>query len=141
MKTGPPTADTRKSKEAVQMDNNSLAHTKRSCKYHRVFPPKYRRQAIYQQIPADIGQIIRMSCKRKDVEIIQAAAMKDHIHLICIYSAQVQCVVYYRYLKGKSSLTIFDRHAKLKYKYGNRHFWCRGYYVDTVGRNAKAINE
>ena len=99
------------------MDNNSLAHTKWNCKYHIVFTPKYRRQIIYKKISSDIGQIVRMLCARKGVEIIEAAAMPDHIHL------------------------IFDRHANLKYKYGNRHFWCRGYYVDTVGRNEKAIRE
>ena len=99
------------------MDKNTLAHTKWNCKYHIVFTPKYRRQIIYKKISSDIGQIVRMLCARKGVEIIEAAAMPDHIHL------------------------IFDRHANLKYKYGNRHFWCRGYYVDTVGRNEKAIRE
>ena len=123
------------------MDNNSLAHTKWNCKYHIVFTPKYRRQAIYKQISADIGQIIRALCKRKEVEIIQAAALKDHIHLYVAIPPKYSVSYIVGYLKGKSSLMIFDRHANLKYKYGNRHFWCRGYYVDTVGRKEKAINE
>ena len=141
MKAGSPTADTTRSKEAVQMDNNSLAHTKWNCKYHIVFTPKYRRQAIYQKISSDIGQIIRTLCKRKEIEIIQAAALKDHIHLYVAIPPKLSVSYVVGYLKGKSSLMIFDRHANLKYKYGNRHFWCRGYYVDTVGRNEKAINE
>ena len=141
VKAGSPTADTTRSKEVVQMDSNSLAHTKWNCKYHIVFTPKYRRQAIYQQISADIGQIIRVLCRRKEVEIIQAAALKDHIHLYVAIPPKLSVAYVVGYLKGKSSLMIFDRHANLKYKYGNRHFWCRGYYVDTVGRNEKAINE
>ena len=123
------------------MDSNSLAHTKWNCKYHIVFTPKYRRQVIYRQISADIGQIIRMLCRRKGIEIIQAAALKDHIHLYVSIPPKLSVSYVVGYLKGKSSLMIFDRHANLKYKYGNRHFWCRGYYVDTVGRNEKAINE
>ena len=123
------------------MDNNSLAHTKWNCKYHIVFTPKYRRQIIYKQISADIGQIIRALCARKGVEIIEAAAMPDHIHLYVSIPPKYSVSEFVGYLKGKSSLMIFDRHANLKYKYGNRHFWCRGYYVDTVGRNKKAIEE
>lgn len=123
------------------MDKNSLAHTKWNCKYHIVFTPKYRRQAIYKQISADIGQIIRTLCRRKEIEIIQAAALPDHIHLYVSIPPKYSVSYIVGYLKGKSSLMIFDRHANLKYKYGNRHFWCRGYYVDTVGRNEKAINE
>lgn len=121
------------------MDSNSLTHTKWNCKYHIVFTPKYRR--IYGQLLADIGQIIRMLCKRKEVTILQAAAKKDHIHLYVEIPPKYSVSYIVGYLKGKSSLMIFDRHANLKYKYGNRHFWCRGYYVDTVGRNEKAINE
>ena len=123
------------------MDNNSLAHTKWNCKYHIVFTPKYRRQIIYRQISADIGQIIRTLCGRKGVEIIEAAAMPDHIHLYVAIPPKYSVSEFMGYLKGKSSLMIFDRHANLKYKYGNRHFWCRGYYVDTVGRNEKTIKE
>ena len=102
------------------MDNNSLAHTKWNCKYHIVFTPKYRRQAIYQKISSDIGQIIRTLCKRKEIEIIQAAALKDHIHLYVAIPPKLSVSYVVGYLKGKSSLMIFDRHANLKYKYGNR---------------------
>ena len=123
------------------MDNNSLAHTKWNCKYHIVFTPKYRRQVIYKQISADIGQIIRSLCAQKGVEIIEAAALPDHIHLYVAIPPKYAVSEFVGFLKGKSSLMIFDRHANLKYKYGNRHFWCRGYYVDTVGRNEKTIKE
>ena len=102
-------------------DIRSLSHSKWRCKYHIVFAPKYRRQIIYRQLRADIGKILRDLCDRKGVEILEAAFMG--------------------YLKSKSSLMIFDRHANLKYKYGNRHFWCRGYYVDTVGKYENAIKE
>ena len=123
------------------MDNNSLSHTRWNCKYHIVFTPKYRRQIIYKQISADIGQIIRALCARKGVTIIEAAALPDHIHLYVEIPPKYSVSEFMGYLKRKSSLMIFDRHSSLKYKYGNRHFWCRGYYVDTVGRNAKAIEE
>jgi len=119
------------------MDNNSLAHTKWNCKYHIVFTPKYRRQVIYKQISADLGQIIRTLCARKGITIIEAAVLPDHIHLYVEIPPKYSVSEIVGYLKGKSSLMIFDRHANLKYKYGNRHFWCRGYYVDTVGRNEK----
>ena len=109
------------------MDNNNLAHTKWNCKYHIVFTPKYRRQAIYKQISADIGQIIRILCARKGIEIIEAAAMKDHIHLYVAIPPKYSVSDTMGYLKEKSSLMIFDRHANFKYKYGNRHFRCRGY--------------
>ena len=105
------------------------------------FAPKYRRQVIYKQISTDIGSIIRTLCARKGVEIIEAAAMPDHIHLYESIPPKYSVAEIMGYLKGKSSLMIFDRHANLKYKYGNRYFWCRGYYVDTVGRNEKAIKE
>ena len=123
------------------MDNNSLSHTRWNCKYHIVFTPKYRRQIIYKQISAEIGQIIRALCARKGVTIIEAAALPDHIHLYVEIPPKYSVSEFMGYLKRKSSLMIFDRHSSLKYKYGNRHFWCRGYYVDTVGRNAKAIEE
>ena len=124
------------------MDNNSLAHTKWNCKYHIVFTPKYRRQAIYQKISSDIGQIIRTLCKRKEIEIIQAAALKDHIHLYVAIPPKLSVSYVVGYLKGKSSLMIFDRHANLKYKYGNRHFWCRGYYGQYIlGKPANGIGD
>ncbi|WP_297426093.1 IS200/IS605 family transposase [Clostridium sp.] len=122
------------------MDNSSLAHTKWSCKYHIVFAPKYRRQIIYGKIKADIGRILRELCEYKKVEIIEANAHKDHILLVSI-PPKLSVAQFMGYLKGKSSLMIFDRHANLKYKYGNRQFLCKGYYVDTVGRNKKIIEE
>ena len=105
------------------MDKNSLAHTKWNCKYHIVFTPKYRRQAIYGKIKKDIG----------------ASACVDHIHMLVSIPPKIAASTFMGYLKGKTSLMIFDRYANLKYKYGNRTFWCRGYYVDTVGRNKERI--
>lgn len=122
-------------------DINSLSHSKWRCKYHIVFAPKYRRQEIYGTIKVDIGQIIRKLCEQKKVEILEATACKDHIHLLVSIPPHLSVAQFVGFLKGKSALMIFDRHANLKYKYGNRHFWCRGYYVDTVGRNAKVIGE
>ena len=121
--------------------DNSLAHTKWECKYHIVFAPKYRRQAIYKDIKADVGQILGTLCRRKGIEIIEAEACPDHIHMLVRIPPKYSVSEVVGYLKGKSSLMIFERHASLKYKYGNRHFWCRGYYVDTVGKNAKKIEE
>ena len=123
------------------MDNKSLAHTTWNCKYHIVFAPKYRRQVIYGKIKADIGKILRQLCERKGVEIIEATACPDHIHMLVSIPPHLSVAQFVGYLKGKSSLMIFDRHANLKYKYGNRHFWCRGYFVDTVGANKNAIAE
>ena len=120
-------------------ETESLAHTRWNCKYHIVFAPKYRRQIIYGQIKADIGNIIRKLCEYKGVEIIEAEACPDHIHMLVSIPPKYSVSQFMGYLKGKSSLMIFDRHANLKYKYGNRHFWCRGYFADTVGKNEKAI--
>ena len=122
-------------------DTNSLSHSKWNCKYHIVFAPKYRRMVIYGQIKQDIGKILRQLCQQKGVEIIEAEACPDHIHMLVSIPPNISVAQFMGYLKGKSSLMIFDRHANLKYKYGNRHFWCRGYYVDTVGKNEKAIAE
>ena len=122
-------------------DTNSLSHTKWNCKYHIVFSPKYRRQEIYGKIKEDIGKILRKLCEAKGVEIIEAEACPDHIHMLVSIPPHLSVAQFMGYLKGKSSLMIFDKHANLKYKYGNRHFWCRGYYVDTVGRNEKKIAE
>ena len=122
-------------------DTNSLSHTKWNCKYHIVFCPKYRRQEIYGKIKEDVGKILRRLCEAKGVEIIEAEACPDHIHMLVVILPHLSVAQFMGYLKGKSSLMIFDRHANLKYKYGNRHFWCRGYYVDTVGRNEKKIAE
>ena len=123
------------------MDTNSLAHTKWECKYHLVFAPKYRRRIIYGELRQEIGQILRDLCNRKGVEIIEAEACPDHIHMLVRIPPKYSVSEIMGYLKGKSSLIIFDRHANLKYKYGNRHFWCQGYYVDTVGKNEKKIQE
>jgi len=123
------------------MDKNSLAHTQWECKYHLVFAAKYRRQGIYGKLKADIGRILRELCERKGVEIIEAECCSDHVHMLVRIPPKYSVSEIMGYLKGKSSLMIFDRHANLKYKYGNRHFWCRGYYVDTVGKNAKRIEE
>ena len=122
-------------------DVNSLEHTMWRCQYHVVFAPKYRRMEIYGQIKQDIGVILRKLCQQKGVEIIEAEACRDHIHMLISIPPKYSVSQIMGYLKGKSSLMIFDRHANLKYKYGNRHFWARGYYVDTVGRNKKQVAE
>ena len=123
------------------MDVKSLSHTKWNCKYHIIFASKYRRQVIYGQLKKDIGMILRKLCEYKEVEIHEANACPDHIHMLVSILPKQSVSQFMGYLKGKSSLMIFDRHANLKYRCGNRHFWCRGYYVDTVGRNKKAIEE
>ena len=122
-------------------DINSLSHSKWRCKYHIVFAPKYRRQEVYGKIKTDIGQILRKLSEQKKVEILEAQACIDHIHMLVCIPPHISVAQFVGFLKGKSALMIFDRHANLKYKYGNRHFWCRGYYVDTVGRNTTAIKE
>ncbi len=124
-----------------KFDNDSLSHTRWNCKYHIVFAPKYRRQIIYGKIKNDIGKILRTLCERKGVEIIEAEACSDHIHMLVSIPPKISISSFMGYLKGKSSLMIFDRHANLKYKYGNRKFWAEGYYVDTVGKNKKVIEE
>lgn len=123
------------------MDSSSLAHTKWNCKYHIVFAPKYRRQIIFGKMKGEIGKILRELCQRKSVEIIEAEACPDHIHMLVSIPPKLSVSEFMGYLKGKSSLMIFDRFAQMKYRYGNRQFWCRGYYVDTVGRNKKVIEE
>ena len=123
------------------MDKHSLSHTTWNCKYHLVFAPKFRRQVIYGSIKADVGKILRELCERKGITIIEAECCPDHVHMLVEIPPKYSVSEIMGYLKGKSSLIIFDCHANLKYKYGNRHFWCRGYYVDTVGKNAKKIEE
>ena len=125
----------------MQDDVRSLSHSKWRCKYHMVFAPKYRRQIIYKQLRVDIGKILRELRERKGVEIIEAECCPDHIHMLVRIPPHMSVSEYMGYLKSKSSLMIFDRHANLKYKYGNRHFWCRGYYVDTVGKYEGVIKE
>ena len=122
-------------------DLESLSHTKWRCQYHIVFAPKYRRQEIYGKKKAEIEKILRIICERYKVEIIAAEACSDHIHMLVAIPPKMSVSRFMGILKGKSSLMIFDRFANLKYKYGNRHFWCRGYYVDTVGRNKTAIKK
>ena len=123
------------------MDNHSLSHTTWNCKYHIVFAPKYRRKIIFRELKQDIANILSMLCKRKEVHIIEAEICSDHVHMLVEIPPKMSVSEFVGYLKGKSTLMIFERHANLKYKYGNRHFWCRGYYVDTVGKNAKKIEE
>ncbi|MCL2014076.1 MAG: IS200/IS605 family transposase [Oscillospiraceae bacterium] len=119
----------------------SSAHSKWRCQYHIVFAPKYRRKEIYGQLATDIGQILRKLCEQKKVEILEATACPDHIHMLVCIPPHISVSQFMGFLKGKSTLMIFDRHANLKYKYGSRHFWSRGYYVDTVGRNKTAVQE
>ena len=120
-------------------DEKSLAHTRWNCKYHIVFAPKYRRKVFYGEKRKAIGSILRKLCEWKNVNILEAECCVDHIHMLLEIPPKMSVSGFMGYLKGKSSLMIFDRHANLKYKYGNRHFWARGYFVDTVGRNKKAI--
>ena len=126
------------------MERNTINHNAHStwrCQYHIVFAPRYRRKVIYGEPKADIGKILRKLCEEKGVEIIEAEACPDHIHMLVSVPPHLSIAQFMGYLKGKSTLMIFDRHANLKYKYGSRHFWCRGYYVDTVGKNKNAIAE
>ena len=125
----------------MELDVSSLAHTKWECKNHIVFAPKYRRQVIYGKIKQDVGQMLRKLCEYKGVEIIEAEACKDHIHMRVSIPPKYSVSQFMGYLKGKSSLMIYEKYANMKYKYGNRHFWCRGYYVSTVGRNRRAIEQ
>ena len=111
---------------------DSLSHTKWNCKYHLVFAAKYRRQAIYGKVKEDIGRMLRKLCEYKEVEILEAEACPDHIHMLVTIPPKYSVAQIVGYLKGKSSIMIFEKYANMKYKYGNRHFWCRGYYVDTV---------
>lgn len=123
------------------MDTNSLAHTKWNCKYHIVFAPKYRRKEIYGEKKQEIGKILRQLFEWKGVRIVEAHACVDHIHMLVEIPPKMSVSSFVGFLKGKSSLMIFKKFANLKYKYGNRHFWCRGFYVDTVGKNKKAIED
>ena len=123
------------------MDTNSLAHTKWNCKYHLVFTPKFRRREIYGEQKAEIGKILRQLCEWKGVNIIEANACPDHIHMLVEIPPKMIVSSFVGFLKGKSSLMIFERFSNVKYKYGNRHFWCKGFYVDTVGKNKEAIQQ
>ena len=125
----------------MKNDYESLSHTKWRCQYHIVITPKYRRQIIYGKYKAEIGKILRTICERYNVEIIEANACPDHIHMLVEIPPKMSVSRFMGIQKGKSTLMIFDGFANLKYKYGNRHFWCRGYFVDTVGRNKTAIQK
>lgn len=122
-------------------NNNSLAHTSWNCKYHIVFAPKYRRKIFYNEYKEEIGKILRELSEWKNVNIIEAEVCPDHIHMLVEIPPKMSVAGYVGFLKGKSSLIIHQRHGNLKYKYGNRSFWCRGYYVDTAGKNTKRIAE
>ena len=122
-------------------DTKSLAHTKWNCKYHIVFAPKYRRKIIYGKLKTEIGKILRELCNWKGINILEAEMCPDHVHMLVEIPPKMSVSGFVGFLKGKSTLLIFERHANLKYKYGNRTFWCRGYYVDTVGKNKARIAE
>ena len=130
-----------KIKEVFNIKNEikHTAHSSYRCEYHIVFAPKYRRKVIYKDLRKDIGEILRKLCNEMKVEIIEAEACPDHIHMLVSIPPYMSIAQFVGTLKSKSALMIFDRHANLKYKYGNRHFWCRGYFADTVGKNEKAI--
>ena len=117
----------------------SLAHTRWLCKYHIVFSPKYRRKIIFNQYRESIGEIIKQLCRYKGVEIIEGHLMPDHVHMLVTIPPKISVAQFMGYLKGKSALMIFDKHANLKYKFGNRHFWAEGYYVSTVGLNEASV--
>ena len=125
----------------MKNDNNSLAHTKWNCKYHIVFAPKYRRKILYGEMKAEIGKILRELCSWKQVEIIEAEICPDDVHMLVKIPPKMTESSFMGFLKGKSSIIIHERQGNLKYKYGNRSFWCKGYYVDTAGKNAKKIAE
>ena len=120
-------------------DVNSLSHSTWNCKYHVVFAPKYRRKVIYDKIKADIGKILRKLCEQKGIEIIEAEACPDHIHMLISIPPKYSVSQIMGYLKGKSSVLIYEKFGDLKYKYRNREFWCKGYYVDTVGKSSLII--
>ena len=120
---------------------NSLAHTAWNCKYHIVFAPKYRRKIFYGQKRREIGAILRQLCEWKNVTIVEAEVCPDHIHMLLEIPPKLSVASFVGFLKGKSSLLIYQKYANMKYKYRNREFWCRGYYVDTVGKNTERIKE
>ena len=125
----------------MKKDTNSLAHTTWNCKYHIVFAPKYRRKVFYGQKRLEIGAILRSLCEWKEVEIIEAEVCPDHVHILVSIPPKLSVSGFMGYLKGKSSILIYQKYANMKYKYRNIEFWCRVYYVDTVGKNKKAIQE
>ena len=122
-------------------DINSLAHTRWNCKYHIVFAPKYRRRYFYKDKKAEVGKILRQLCEWKEVKIEEAEICPDHIHMLVCIPPKYSVSSFMGYLKGKSSLMIYEKWGNLKFRYGNKNFWCRGYYVDTAGKNSKKIAE
>ena len=122
-------------------NNNSLAHTTWNCKYHIVFAPKYRRKVFYGQKRLEIGAILRQLCEWKNVRIVEAEVCPDHVHMLLEIPPKLSVASFVGFLKGKSSLLIYQKYANMKFKYRNREFWCRGYYVDTVGKNTERIKE
>ena len=120
---------------------NSLAHTSWNCKYHIVFAPKYIRKVFYGQKRLEIGAILRSLCEWKEVNIVEAEVCPDHVHMLVEIPPKLSVSGFMGYLKGKSSILIYQKYANMKFKYRNREFWCRGYYVDTVGKNTKKIKE
>jgi len=122
-------------------DNNSLSHTTWNCKYHIVFAPKYRRKVFFGEKRREIGAILRELCKWKNIEIIEAEICKDHVHMLVKIPPKLSVSSFVGFLKGKSSLLVYQKWANMKFKYRNREFWCRGYYVDTVGKNTEKIKE
>ena len=122
-------------------DDSSLSHTRWNCKYHVVFAPKYRRKVFYGSKRLEIGAILRKLCEFKGVTIIEAEVCPDHVHMLMEIPPKMSVSGFIGYLKGKSSLMIYQRWGNLKFKYRNREFWCRGFYVDTVGKNTKKIKE
>jgi putative transposase len=122
-------------------DVHSLSHTKWNCKYHIVFAPKYRRKVFYEEKRLELGEILRELCKWKGVDIIEAEVCPDHIHMLLEIPPKISVSSFMGFLKGKSSLMIYEKWGNMKFKYRNREFWCRGYYVDTAGKDAKKIQE
>lgn len=125
----------------MKNDISSLAHTSWNCKYHIVFAPKYRRKVFYGEKRLEIGAILRSMCEWKEVNIVEAEVCPDHVHMLVEIPPKLSVSGFMGYLKGKSSILIYQKYANIKFKYRNREFWCRGYYVDTVGKNKKAIQE
>ena len=122
-------------------DTNSLAHTSWNCKYHIVFAPKYRRKVFFGQKRLEIGAILRSLCEWKEVNLVEGEVCPDHVHILVEIPPKLSVSGFMGYLKGKSSILIYQKYANMKFKYRNREFWCRGYFVDTVGKNKKAIQE
>ena len=123
------------------MDNQSISHTTWNCTYHVVFIPKYRRKIMYGEVKVEVGEILRKLCEMKQINLIEGKVCVDHVHMYLAVPPKLSISDVMAYLKGKSSLMIFQKYGNMKFAYRNREFWCKGYYVDTVGKNTKAIKE